>query len=440
MSARVMLLVLVAGAAQAAGPLSLSKALGLARDHSNLLAARQEELGAADLRVKQSWARLLPRVSTTARYSRVNLVDPPELVVPVKLPNQPAPTIKLGEGIEEMASFGVLVEQPLFTGGALWAQRRATDAAREAARERVRVEEQELAWRTEELFVGVLRARQLAAVAAKSEGVLAEHLARVERLERAGTATSLELSRAKARLAAAHVQRLQTEAGRAAAELGLATLLGLEPAALGDLEESTPAAEPVPETSAARPDVKAALAGAAVKDAQVLAASAPLLPQVALRFGAQYDNPNQRFFPWRREFNLTWDASIVASWTVWDWGGNWLGREAAAAEARAARLQASALAEAAQLELSRRRLERATSAERIAASEAAVGAATSALGRAQRLCDAGQAACLAVLDAEAEVARLEAELVTARLDARLADAALRRAAGTLSLPLSEATR
>ncbi len=60
-----------------------------------------------------------------------------------------------------------------------------------------------------------------------------------------------------------------------------------------------------------------------------------------------------------------------------------------------------------------------------------------ALSRAQRLCEAGQAACLGVLDAEADLSRQRAELVSARLDAHLAETALRRAAGTLTLPEEE---
>lgn len=424
----------LAAAAPGEAGLSLHGALVLARDHSQRVAAQEAEVEAAELRVTQSWARLLPRVTLTARYSRVNLVEPPALEVPVRLPNQPAPVIRLGEGYEQVTSLGVLVEQPVFTGGALWAQRQSARAARQAATQALADAEQDLALRTEEAFLRVLRVRALEAVARKSEAVLTEHVTRVERLFQAGSAMAIDLSRARARLAAARVQRLQAQAGTASAELTLASLVGLEPDALGQLDDRPPVRPPLPESPAARPDVQVARALAAVKDAQVAAASAPLLPQVGLRFGANYDNPNQRFFPWRREFNLSWDASVVASWTVLDFGVAWLGREAAQAEARAAKLKADAADEGAQLELAARRLEAGTMVERIAAAEVAAAAAGEALARAQRLCEAGQAPCLGVLDAQAEAARSEAELVGARLDARLADAALYRAAGALFLP------
>lgn len=425
--------VLLSGAVARAGePLSLERALSLARAHSPALGARAEEAEAADWRVKQSWARLLPRVSTTARYSRVNLVDPPTLEVPVRLPNQPPPTITLGEGIDEMMGFGVVVEQPLFTGGALWAQRRAADAAARLATERERAEAQDLELRTREAFVGVLRARQLAAVAERSESVLREHQARVERLVSAGAATPLDVSRVRTGVAAARVRRLTAEAGRAGAELALATLLGLEPGDLGALDDGEPASTPEADSVEARPEVRAAKAAVELQQAQATAASAPLYPHLAVRFAAQYDNPSQRYFPWHREFNLTWDASLVATWALWEWGAGWFGRQAALAEARAARRQADAAVEGATLDLARRRLEVSTGPARIAAAEEAVASAEAALSRAQRLCEAGQATCLGVLDAESDWARAQAEVVTARLDHRLAQAALARAAGALS--------
>jgi outer membrane protein TolC len=84
-------------------------------------------------------------------------------------------------------------------------------------------------------------------------------------------------------------------------------------------------------------------------------------------------------------------------------------------------------------EVERRRLEASTAVERRQASREAVDVAEQSLQRAQRLCDAGQAACIGVLDAEAELTRLRSEWVQSRIDLRLAASQLRRAVGTLSL-------
>ena len=86
------------------------------------------------------------------------------------------------------------------------------------------------------------------------------------------------------------------------------------------------------------------------------------------------------------------------------------------------------------IEVERRRLDSVTALERKSASREAVEVAEQALQRAQRLCDAGQAACIEVLDAEADLTRLRAEWVQSRIDLRLAASQLRRAIGTLSTP------
>ena len=432
---------LVSSAALAAEPvrLDVSQALALAAAHSPTLAARQAAVDAADHRVSASTARLLPRLSLNVRYTRLSYVKPGEISLPFSLPNQPPPDpIRLGDVIENQFASNVVLEQPIFTGLSLLHTREAAQRGHEAASAQWLQEQQDLALRVEEAYFGLFRARQLLEVTEQSMKALAAHLERLERLAREGATTALDVSRTRTRLAGTRVQQLQARAAEAVAQQGLLTLLGLDPDAVleltQDLERLPPPAEGDLQAQAnVRPDLRAARALAAAKEAQARAAGGALWPQLMLRAAAQFDSPNQRYFPLRNEFNPSWDASVILSWTAWDWLATWHTQRAAELDALGARHAVAQLEDGVRTEVERRRLEAATAVERKVASLEAVDVADQSLQRAQRLCDAGQAPCIGVLDAEAELTRLRAEWVQSRIDQRLAASQLRRAVGTLSL-------
>jgi outer membrane protein TolC len=78
--------------------LDLPRCLEWARAHSHRLRHRDDEVAAAGHRYEQAFARLLPRVGVTTRYSRVSHIDPATLHVSSPVPGLPAPApLQLGE-------------------------------------------------------------------------------------------------------------------------------------------------------------------------------------------------------------------------------------------------------------------------------------------------------------------------------------------------------
>lgn len=412
--------------------LSLAEAQRLAEARSPSLAARRAQQEGAGHRVSASTARLLPKLSLGVRYSRLSYVAPGEITLPFSLPNQPAPEpIRLGDPIENVFASSVVLEQPVFTGLSLINQREAAQRTHDAASHLVEQDKQDLALRVEESWFGLLRARQLLAVTTQSETLLGTHLARLERLVEAGSTTELEVTRTRARLASVRVQSLQAKAAEAGAQLALVTALGLDPDVVLELREPLEDAPEVGDEQR-RPELLAARAQVAAKQAQARAAAGGLWPQVALRASVQLDSPNSRYFPLRNELNPSWEASAILSWTAWDWGATWHTLRAAQLDAQAAQHGVEQLEDGVRLEVARRRLDLTTAAARVVATREAVDAAEQSLQRAQRQCEAGQLACITVLDAEGELSRLRADLVQARIDQRLSAAQLRRALGTLT--------
>ncbi len=417
--------------------LDLIRSLQLARAHSRRLRDRDDEVAAAGHRHDQAFARLLPRVGVAARYSRVSHVEPGSLNMPSPVPGVPAPApVQLGEAVDNQYGLRVTVDQPLFSGGSLRAGLDAAGHAQEASRQRKRQEAMDLEVQVEEAYLACIQARQMLEVTAQSVSLLEALLADASRRLDAGSGVAVDVARIKARLATAGVAQIQARHGDELAHLALATLLGQDPAARFSLAELPVSSEPVasPAQLAAqareqRPELAVARAQAAAQGARARAEAGGLWPQVWLRAGISYDRPNARYFPPHDQFDPSWDASAMLSWTPWDWGATRHGARAASLDAAVAARTVEELDEAVGLEVARRRLDVATGTARMHATDVAVDAAELAVRRARELCQAGHTSCTLVLDAERDLTQARADGVQSRADARLSRARLRRATG-----------
>jgi outer membrane protein TolC len=152
-------------------------------------------------------------------------------------------------------------------------------------------------------------------------------------------------------------------------------------------------------------------------------------PRLDLAGNAIYANPNQRIFPQQDKFDGTWDASVVLTWTPTDIPG------ARAAERTQASQEAQILAQReALLDGLRLEVTQAFQAQR----EAEVALDTTLQGlraaeegtRARRdLFRNGKATLVEVNDAEGELTRTQLEVINAHIDARIARVRLDHAVG-----------
>lgn len=438
-------LLLVGGAAIATAPalaeprvqaLDLAQAVALARQHSPNLKDRDDDLASAQHRLQQAKARGLPRLTVSMRYSRVNHVDPAQIAVASPIPGMPAPPpVQLGEAVDNQAAMRLSVDQPLFVGHAISAAKEASAYQGEAARERKRQEQADLDLRVEEAYVAVIHTGQHLDVAERSERLLHDLHRDALRREEIGVGTAVESARSAARHTAAKAGLVQAQANLELASMNMATLLGLDldtAFRLADLPapgDDLPAEEALQQQAAVRrPELAVARAQSAAQQAQARGEASALYPQVWLRGGVSYDQPNQRYFPPRSQFDPSWDLSAVVSWN-WDWGAARHASSAAALQANVAARQVARIGEGVRLDVARARKGVTTARARMAATESAVAAADVALRRARELCDAGRATFTQVLDAERDLSQALADRAQARSEVRLSYSRLRRAIG-----------
>ena len=169
--------------------------------------------------------------------------------------------------------------------------------------------------------------------------------------------------------------------------------------------------------------------GIRAKEYQRRAERAALFPQLSAFATVDYARPNQRMFPQRDEFDLTWVAGLQLSWTL---------NDALVSRANTRRIAA----ETRELLADRENLERGTRLA-VLSSQQAVSLAQHALLTShkglvaaeesyrvrQALLAAQRATAVELVDAETELTRARITALNARIDLRVASAQLAHALG-----------
>jgi outer membrane protein TolC len=166
----------------------------------------------------------------------------------------------------------------------------------------------------------------------------------------------------------------------------------------------------------------------AIRDQSALT-SAGNYPRLDAAAGAEYSNPNQRYFPPENKWNSTWYAGVTLSWTptnIFTTQANTRSLDAKAAEVAA---QRQALLDGLELEVSQ-----ALSAEHdaefaVTVSQQALAASEEGYRVRRELFRSGRATLVEVTDSETELTRARLELVNAHVDLRIAQVQLAHALG-----------
>ena len=332
---------------------TLEDAWALSQQHP-VIAQEKHRVHAAEAGHRAATGRLFPSVELSARASQMSFVEPALIAVPITMPDGSKPEpIQFGESIEQQGYFGVVVSQPIFAGGALIGGRKAAEFelnAAKAARKGTRAEH----WlRLVQAWYGVTAADQAVLAQLERLNVARQQEDRLQRLTLQGRATELMRSRVA-------LKRAESEQDHKAAIISL----GISRQALQSLTgtNSTPSVAKLPSVARRLAGVVLPFGQAAIvtelsarvelAEAMSKVSRAQLLPTVALRFGAQYANPNTRYFPIQTDWQSSWDASLVLSWKL-DAGVRWNQSSKSQSLATAARYTKAAVTEQVALQLSR---------------------------------------------------------------------------------------
>jgi len=413
--------------------LDADSAVELALEASHRRDAAAARVAAAEQQVEAADARRLPTLDLEASVAHRSSV--PEATFPASIPDIGG--FVLFPNIQDTYRAGVVLTQPLWTGGAISGSREAARHEQDAAAAEATRVDDDLRFEARTAYWSAVAA-DAALDAARAE---AERAARLlddaHALRDAGMTVRADELGAEARLAAARVRVIDAEAEAANRHAALRSLLELPSGtelALTDRGDRLPAGplalDPlIAEALATRPELVAMTARRDALASRSETVAAPHRPQVSL--GARWDvaRPNERYLPLSDEWNTSWSVGLFAGWRVFD--GDRTDAEVAVLDAERAAVEAD-LAElerriALNVEIARRSLTAALAAD--TASAAAVEAASAREADSRDRYTAGVATVSEVLDAQTELADAELALVRARSGAWIADAGLRRAVG-----------
>ena len=409
----VLIACLITQGAAAGEPLTLERALALARERNEVPAIARARIERAAALTRQAWARLLPEAMIQGRYTR----------------RQAAVSRQVGGDVAEIQSRNALnatatVQTNVLDASAIplvISARREEEATAHEAESLV----QSLSYDVATGFFAVLSAEELHAAAERRVQVAASAVEVSQRRVKAGLSgrqevTRTELSLSNARLAL-NDARLLVETTRLALGELLALTVDMPLAPPPPLPERAPDEEAL--GTSRRPDLLALESRSRSFELLALEPHLRLIPSLGI--GAEYRITNEPGFG----LPTNWSLFATSTWVLYDGGLRYAQARARAAEADELRLTLSSLRRTAERE-------HAEASVRIVAAQAALDEARIAHRLAQenveqvsQLFAAGLATALERDDATVAAFEAQADLAQSTFALRVAQLEERRARG-----------
>jgi len=329
--------------------------------------------------------------------------------------------------------------QPVYAGGREGLVTRMARANVEVSRETTEITRLSIDLAAREVSYGVLRAMQLAGVAAAQVTAIAEHVRQAEILEAAGVAPHFDVVQANTELARAQEQLISAQTAVAQLQSQLRRMLALPQTTPMALVDPQPPVMPEGELTelidqawANRPEVSAAEAGTRLAEMNAALAALDLAPLVALT-----GSWTQQSAGGLGSSDYSWQVGVVAQKPILDGGARRGKVEVAEARLAAAQLQVEQAKEQTALTVVQQFLAIQEARETIATAEQGVAEARERRRMAQLRYREGLGTGIEVIDADTALAAAEASLVNAEYDLQLAVTRLRTATGVVELPPQE---
>jgi len=331
------------------------------------------------------------------------------------------------------------VTQPIYTGGRAELSVDLAEEGVAASRLGTDIARLSVALGAQELGYGVLRAVQLAGVAAAQVTAIAEHARQAQVLEDAGVAPHFDVVQANTELARAQESLISAQTAIEQIRAQLRRLLALPQETDLSLLDPPPPVMPegelpdlIDQALLSRPEVRAGEAAVRIARFSLALAERDLAPSVALT-GSLTAQTASGF----GGNNYSWQVGVVASKPLTDGGARSGKIEAAQARLRSAELQLRGTQEAIALGVVQQFLAIGRARETIVAAQQGVDQARERRRMSQLRYREGLGTGIEVLDADTALAAAEASSVNAQYDLQLAVIRLRTAMGIMDVPQQE---
>ncbi len=315
-----------ARAAASGEPLTLIRAVELARQNSPAIREAQANRDAAHSARREAWLYHLPAIEAKEIAVRT---DSPADVFGMQLmqerfsfpaftmsdPNQPAPF--------DNVTTELSASLPLFTGWSLESGIKQAGKMAKAADAVQAHTDRAVELGVSQAFLGCRLADRFLELAERARATTARHVEQAQAFFDVGMLVESDLLQAKVKLAEMDETVIRARNGARLARAGLARAMGLAQDRVFELAEPGPFADPLPasyddalaQAMTVRRDLQAVDRKVEAAGAGVTRARGELFPQVGLM--AKYALNDDRLFG---AHGSSYTVGAMASWKVWNWG------------------------------------------------------------------------------------------------------------------------
>jgi outer membrane protein len=427
-----------------AGGLTAEQVAKKATATSFVTEQKRQEVEVAAANLDKALYDFIPRLSGSASYFRLSKVESTSLGNLVVAPDAAPGPIGPGQTfVAAPVAFDSLQSSTSFTSSLsvplsdyvlrLFQQHAGAKAQLQSSQHSLDATRRKTDYDARALYYDWARAELDAAVAQQNLELSNEHLARLQALQAADSASPADVARVEATVASSERVLVQAKnlAALQKARVGIAMHDGgthdyqigedlraapPERSDIDDIGELTRIAE------RNRPELKAAALQAVAYDKQADATRSRILPRLEASAQNTLANPNQRYFPQQDEFNNSWQVGVQLTFSSGDALAAKSQVAASRAQARGALAQRAQLLDAVRTEvtdavLSHRSAQAAlkSTARRLAAAE------TSYRARRERF-QVGQATTIELTEAQTELFNARLEAIQAQVSVRVARA------------------
>jgi outer membrane protein len=323
------------GHAQQPAALGLHESIDIALKESMLIQAAREGVKGAESQKKEAFTGFLPKLSTSYAYTRLNptpwsYVSPSTLniptaagvTIPMNIPGRPT-TI----GTQDNYSWALEFRQPLFAGGAIYANYEASKKGEDIARVEESLASQDIVQEVKVAYFNILKAQKIKEVARQALEQLKSHRNDAQNFYDVGLIPKNDLLQSEVRLADGMQNLLRAENGLEIANSRFNTVLRRninDPVSIEDILKYSPfdkAIEACLQTALeTRSEIKSYNLRIEQMQELVKVAKGDLMPSLSAvghyeRFGDQTDLQGSTY-----KSQENWYIMARADWAFWEWG------------------------------------------------------------------------------------------------------------------------
>lgn len=430
---RAALVAIAALAAAPAGALAdtLETALVQAYQNNPQVNAQRASVRATDENVPQALSGYRPRISATGNLGEQYTDQTSRSFTS----NQPTGTNNVN-GVTTPRGVGATATQTLFNGFQTGNRTRMAESQVQAARETLRVIEQQVLLDAATAYMNLLRDTAILDLQRRNVEVLQEQLRQTRDRFNVGEVTRTDVAQAESRLAAGQSQLLSAQANATTSKAAYRRVIGVEP---GRLSAGSPVDRFSPHSldlavaqgQAENPSVNAAMYGVDTAALQVKVSEGALYPTLTLNASAQYNLDQSPAIPYSSSVAVTGQLTVPiyqggAEYSTIRQNKETLGQRHLELALNRDQARANVVQSWGQLEAAKAQIQ---------ATQSQVAAAEIALNGVREEARVGQRTTLDVLNAQQELVNARVALVTAQRDRVVASYTLLSAVGRLAIPV-----